>query len=65
MADLTTTVKCTRTLYDKDGQVFTKGNHYSGRICNVLENLTVTNDLGQQHMLGNYKKYFKKIEQKY
>ena len=55
---LLTTVECKKTLTDIDGQVFTKGNTYEGRICNVLENLTVTNDLGQPHRLGNWAKHF-------
>lgn len=59
MSNLKTTVRCQKNIFDKDGQVFTKGKEYSGNICNVLENLTVINDLGQKHALGNYSKHFK------
>lgn len=61
MAPLTTKVKCKKDYFDKDGQCFTKGKEYEGRICNVLENLRVKNDLGQDHVLGNLVKHFKKI----
>lgn len=61
MAQLKTKVKCNKTLHDHDGQVFTKGKEYEGNICNVLENLTVTNDIGQAHKLGNWSKHFTNI----
>jgi hypothetical protein len=61
MAQLKTRVKCKKDYRDRDGQCFTKGKEYEGNICNVLENLQVTNDLGQDHVLGNLVKYFKKI----
>ena len=62
MAQLITKVKCNKTLHDRDGQVFTKGKEYQGNICNILENLTVTNDLGQPHKLGNWYTHFTKIK---
>jgi hypothetical protein len=65
MEQLKTKVKCNKTLRDKDGQVFTKGNIYEGDICNVLENLRVINDLGQEHILGNWSNHFEKIQTKY
>jgi len=65
MAQLTTKVKCKKTLHDQDGQVFTKGETYEGNICNVLENLKVINDLGQEHRLGNWSKHFKNVIPKY
>lgn len=61
MAQLKTKVKCNKTLFDRDGQVFTKGQEYQGNICNVLENLEVTNDLGQPHRLGNWCVHFTNI----
>ena len=61
MAQLKTKVECTKNYRDKDGQCFTKGKVYEGNICNVLENLQVKNDLGQDHILGDLSKYFKKI----
>ncbi len=40
--ELKTTVKCNKTLFHEDGsESFTKGNEYSGHICNVMENLIV------------------------
>ena len=62
MEQLMTTVKCNKTLKHRDGSIsFIKGNEYSGRICNVLENLIVTNEQGQQHRLSEWSKHFKKI----
>lgn len=58
---LETTVKCNKNLSDNDGQQFTKGNIYKGRICNVLENLQVTNDSGEPHILGLWAKHFKNV----
>jgi len=54
-----TIVKCNKNLFHADGtQSFTKGQTYEGNICNVLENLTVTNDQGEPHKLGNWSKHF-------
>lgn len=58
---LKTIVKCNKNLSDLDGQQFTKGETYEGHICNVLENLTVTNDNGEKHILGNWSKFFTNI----
>lgn len=61
--ELKTTVKCNKTLFHADGtESFTKGNEYSGHICNVIENLIVTNNQGEQHKIGPWAKYFKKIK---
>ena len=58
--ELKTTVKCNKTLFHEDGsESFTKGNEYSGRIFNIMENLTVTNDQGNSHRIGNWDKHFK------
>ncbi len=65
MSHLNTKVKCNKTLHDHDGQVFTKGKEYEGRICNVLENLKVTNDLRQEHKLGNWSKHFTQLRSGY
>ena len=58
-----TTVKCLKTLKHPQSQKpdFIKGNTYEGNICNVLENLTVTNDNKEPHRLGGWAKYFKNI----
>lgn len=62
MAQLKTIVKCKKNLFHRDGtQSFTKGQEYEGNICNVLENLTVTNDQGEQHRLSGWAKHFKNI----
>jgi len=59
---MTTTVKCKKTLTHYDGTIsFVKGNNYTGNICNVLENLHVTNEQGEPHKLGNWAKHFKKV----
>lgn len=66
MTQLITVVKCDKTLVHSDGTTsFTKGQIYSGNICNVLENLKVKNDLGQDHKLGNWSKHFTKISKLY
>ena len=56
-------VKCNKDLYHKDGtKSFSKGNEYSGDICNVISNLHVTNDQGEIHIIGEiWAKYFTKI----
>jgi len=60
---LTTTVKCNKTLIHGDGtESFTKGETYSGAICNVLENLSVTNNQGEPHKLSGWSKHFKIIK---
>lgn len=61
--ELKTTVKCNKTLKHADGtEFFTKGEIYSGRICNVIENLTVTNNQGEQHRIGSlWAKHFTNI----
>lgn len=57
-----TIVKCKKNLYHADGsKSFTKGQIYTGRICNMLENLTVTNNQGEPHKLGCWAKHFKNI----
>jgi len=57
-----TIVKCNKTLNYPDGTTsFTKGNTYEGNICNVLENLTVTNNQGELHKLGCWAKHFTNI----
>jgi len=54
-----TIVKCKKDLYHNDGtKSFTKGETYKGRICNVLENLNVTNNQGEIHQLGCWAKHF-------
>lgn len=60
---LTTTVKCNKTLKHPNSPSpdFIKGNTYTGRICNVLENLTVTNEHGEPHILGIWSKHFTNI----
>lgn len=59
---LQTTVLCNKTLRHKDGtKSFIKGNTYTGRICNVLENLTVKNEQGESHSLGCWAKHFTNI----
>ena len=58
--ELKTVVVCNKTLVHADGSTyFTKGKEYSGRICNIMENLTVTNDQGNSHRIGNWDKHFK------
>lgn len=59
-----TIVKCNKTLFHADGtESFTKGNEYSGHMCNVIANLTVTNNQGQLHIIGeNWAKYFTKVK---
>ena len=48
--ELKTTVKCNKTLKHDNGEIsFIKGNTYSGRICNILENLKVTDEQGDDH----------------
>jgi len=57
-----TTIKCKKTLFHTDGsESFTKGKEYSGHICNVLENLMVTNNQGETHKLGIWAKHFTNI----
>jgi hypothetical protein len=59
---LKTTVKCNKTLKHSDGtESFTKGKTYSGNICNVIENLTVTNNQGEDHRIGSWAKHFTNI----
>ena len=60
---LKTTVKCNKTLFHADGtESFTKGKEYSGHICNVIANLTVTNNQGQLHIIGDiWAKHFTNI----
>ena len=62
--ELKTTVKCNKTLFHKDcSESFTKGNEYSGRICNVIANLTVINNQGELHIIGdNWAKHFTKVK---
>jgi hypothetical protein len=61
--ELKTIVKCNKSLKHSDGtESFTKGNEYSGRICNVIANLTVTNNQGQPHRIGEkWAKHFTNI----
>ena len=60
--ELKTTVKCNKTLKHDNGETsFIKGNTYSGRICNMLENLTVTDEQGDDHKLGIWAKHFTNI----
>lgn len=63
MAQQKTIVRCNKTLYDPDGQVFTKGKEYqSPYLCNVMENTELINDLGQPHIIGSsWAKHFKNI----
>ena len=62
MTQQKTIVKCKANLFHKDGtQSFTKGKEYEGNICNVLENLTVINDQGEPHKIGNWAHNFKNI----
>lgn len=62
MIQLRTTVKCNKTLKHRDGTTsFIKGNTYSGRICNVIENLTVTDEQGDPHVIGEWAKHFTNI----
>ncbi len=62
MAAIQTKVKCKKDLIHSDGsQCFTKGKTYQGNICNILENLTVTNNNGEKHRLGNWSKHFTNI----
>lgn len=61
MAQQKTIVICNKTLYDHDGQVFTEGQEYIGNICNVMKNLKVINNFGQEHRIGNWEKHFKNI----
>jgi hypothetical protein len=43
--ELQTTVKCNKTLKHENGSIsFIKNKNYSGRICNVLENLMVIDE---------------------
>jgi hypothetical protein len=59
---LQTTVKCNKTLKHADGSTsFIKGNTYTGNICNVLENLKVKNEQGEDHCLGHWAKHFTNI----
>ena len=56
---LYTTVLCNKTLTHRDGTVsFIKGNIYKGNKCNVLENLSVKNEQGEDHRLGGWSKHF-------
>ena len=60
--ELKTTVKCNKTLFHEDGsESFTKGNEYSGHICNAIENLIVINNQGELHKIGHWAKHFKII----
>jgi len=60
--ELKTTVKCNKTLFHNDGtESFTKGYEYYGRICNVIENLTVKNNQGEEHRIGPWAKHFTNI----
>jgi hypothetical protein len=63
MSQLKTTVKCAKDLFHADGsKSFSKGQTYEGNICNVTENLTVTNDQGEPHRIGSqWAKHFKNI----
>lgn len=63
MGILKTTVRCNKTLKHADGTVsFSKGVEYSGRICNVIANLTVINNQGELHCIGeNWAKHFTKV----
>ena len=67
MRELKTRVRCKKDLYHNDGtKSFSKGSEYEGNICNVLENLTVTNDQGQPHTIGfQWAKHFTKISKIY
>lgn len=62
-----TRVKCKKDLYHNDGtKSFTKGQEYEGNICNVLENLTVKNDQGEDHKIGSsWSKHFTKLRSGY
>lgn len=61
---LKTTVKCNKTLFHKDGsESFTKGKEYSGHMYNVIANMTVTNNQGELHIIGdNWAKHFTKVK---
>jgi hypothetical protein len=60
---LKTRVKCNKNLVHSDGtQSFTKGQIYEGNICNVLENLRVTNNQNEPHVLSMWHKHFKVIK---
>ena len=63
MAQLKTKVKCNKDLFHNDGtKSFSKGQQYEGNICNVMENLTVTNDQEEPHTIGfQWAKHFKKV----
>jgi len=57
-----TIVLCKKDLFHDDKtKSFTKGVEYRGHICNVLENLQVTNNQGEPHVLGCWAKYFVNI----
>lgn len=59
---LKTTIRCNKTLIHSDGTTsFIKGNTYSGDTCNMLEKLIVTNEQGNNHVLGPWAKHFKII----
>lgn len=64
MSELKTYVQCTKDLYHNDGtKSFSKGVTYSGHICNVIENLEVTNNQGEPHRIGSlWAKHFRKIK---
>jgi hypothetical protein len=51
--------------YSKTERSFTKGENYHGNQCNVIENLTVTNDQGERHRIGNWAKNFKNVSPGY
>jgi len=66
MAQLKTKVKCNKNLFHRDGtKSFTKGNEYEGNICNVIENLIVTNDQGEPHKISEWAKHFTKLKSGY
>ena len=60
---LKTVVRCNKDLYHSDGsKSFSKGQEYSGNICNVIANLHVTNNQGEEHKIGeNWAKHFTKV----
>lgn len=64
MSQLKTKVKCKKDLFHLDGtKSFSKGFEYEGNICNVIENLTVKNDQGEDHKIGfQWAKHFKVVK---
>lgn len=63
MAEQKTIVECKRTLLnDKNEREFSKGTRYEALSqCNVLRNVRVIDDLGDEHILGNWAKHFKNV----